>query len=425
MGILNNVSSTNNTKKSSGGLLVGILMIIIGSVLLVFNEKNNVANIKTVDELKKQVINVSSDEINSNNEGKLVATNGDFVVEDASVSDPTFNVSLKTAILKRTVEVYQWEEKKEEEDNTTRYTYTKTWSEDLIDSSKFNDNSYTNPSTKSYDSEKYTSKNVKVGSFSLSSTQIDSLDTNKNVTLEGMEGIYLRSGYNIKNNYITNSVDFENPQIGDFRIKYTYNDYKDASVLAVQSGNSFTGFTSKAGKTINRVFEGKLNGNEMILKIEDENNTLKWILRVVGGLVIIFGYMALVSGLNRLLEYIPLIGKVASSMISLIAAIVGIIHALVIIIIAWFRYRPVLSIVLIVVIVLLVLLIKSKKKKNPVENNNTQVVNNQEPTTNIDSIPVVNNQDNVTNSAPVETNNIVQNNTVNNIETTNDNKEEN
>ena len=240
-----------------------------------------------------------------------------------------------------------------------------------------------------------------------------------------MEGIYLRSGYNIKNNYITNSVDFENPQIGDFRIKYTYNDYKDASVLAVQSGNSFTGFTSKAGKTINRVFEGKLNGNEMILKIEDENNTLKWILRVVGGLVIIFGYMALVSGLNRLLEYIPLIGKVASSMISLIAAIVGIIHALVIIIIAWFRYRPVLSIVLIVVIVLLVLLIKSKKKKNPVENNNTQVVNNQEPTTNIDSIPVVNNQDNVTNSAPVETNNIVQNNTVNNIETTNDNKEEN
>ena len=198
--------------------------------------------------------------------------------------------------------------------------------------------------------EKYTSKNVKVGSFSLSSTQIDSLDTNKNVTLEGMEGIYLRSGYNIKNNYITNSVDFENPQIGDFRIKYTYNDYKDASVLAVQSGNSFTGFTSKAGKTINRVFEGKLNGNEMILKIEDENNTLKWILRVVGGLVIIFGYMALVSGLNRLLEYIPLIGKVASSMISLIAAIVGIIHALVIIIIAWFRYRPVLSIVLIVVI---------------------------------------------------------------------------
>ena len=417
MSILNNLSNTTNTKKKSGGLLIGILMIIIGSIVLIYNEKNNVANIKTVDELKKLVVNVSSDEVNPSNEGKLVATNGEFIVEDESVSDPTFNVSLKTAILKRTVEVYQWEEKKEEEDNTTKYTYSKKWSEELIDSSKFNDQSYNNPTAKTYESDNYTSKNVKVGSFSLSSKQIESLDTNKNVTLEGMEGIYLKSGYNIKNNYITNSVDFENPEIGDFRIKYSYNDYKDASVLAVQSGTSFTGFTSKAGKVINRVFEGKLSGNEMILKIEDENNTLKWILRVVGGLVIIFGYISLVSGLNRLLEYIPLIGKVASSMISLIAAIIGIIHSLVIIIIAWFRYRPVLSIILIVVIVLLVLLIKSKKKKNPAVENTAPVVNTEvsvqpETSTNV-------------NTTPVETNNYVQDNIVNNTDSTNDNKEEN
>ena len=417
MSILNNLSNTTNTKKKSGGLLIGILMIIIGSIVLIYNEKNNVANIKTVDELKKLVVNVSSSEVNPNNNGKLVATNGEFIVEDENVSDPTFNVSLKTAILKRTVEVYQWDEDKEEEDNRTKYTYTKKWSEDLIDSSKFNDNSYTNPTSKIYESDKYTSKSVKVGSFSLSSKQIDSLDANKNVTLDGMEGIYLKSGYNIKNNYITNSVDFEKPEIGDFRIKYSYNDYKDASVLAVQSGTSFTGFTSKAGKVINRVFEGKLSGNEMILKIEDENNTLKWILRVVGGLVIIFGYISLVSGLNRLLEYIPLIGKVASSMISLIAAIIGIIHSLVIIIIAWFRYRPVLSIILIVVIVLLVLLIKSKKKKNPAVENTAPVVNTEvsvqpETSTNV-------------NTTPVETNNYVQDNIVNNTDSTNDNKEEN
>ncbi len=393
-------------KKKSGGLLIGLIMIIAGTVLLFYNEKNNVKNIKTVDELKKEVVDVSSSEIDSKNNGKLIATNGSFVVEDKEVVDSTFNVSLKTAVLKRTVEVYQWEEDSTEEENTTKYTYKKKWSDKLIDSSEFNDKSYTNPTTKAYESATYTSNVVKVGNYYLSASQIESLSTDKNLTLEGMNGIYLRSGVNIKNNYITNSSDIENPSIGDYRISYSYNDYKEASVLAVQSDSSFTDFTSKAGKNINRVFEGKLTSTQMIQKIENENNTLKWILRLAGGFIIIFGYIALFSGLNRLLEYIPILGKIASSILSLVAGLIGLIHTLVIIIIAWFRYRPLLSIILIALIVAIIIFIKMKKKKNPVENNNAQILNTNQ----------------VFNETPVEQN-TTTNTEINTVDTTTQNKE--
>ena len=106
-----NFSSGSNKKGGLfAGVLVGILMVIIGTVLLWWNEGNNVRNIKTTDEIEKSVVEITPEENPDEVAGQLVAVGGKFVVEDVSLSDKTFGISAHTAVLTRVVEVYQWEE---------------------------------------------------------------------------------------------------------------------------------------------------------------------------------------------------------------------------------------------------------------------------------------------------------------------------
>ena len=57
------------------GILGGFILIVIGVILLWWNEGNNVRNIKTIEEARGALVNVSSDKVDSANEGKLVSTN--------------------------------------------------------------------------------------------------------------------------------------------------------------------------------------------------------------------------------------------------------------------------------------------------------------------------------------------------------------
>ena len=116
------------------GILGGFVFILIGIVLLWWNEGNNVRNIKTTAEMDKIVVDVPSDKVDSANEGKLVATHGK-VINEEEMFDETFNVKVQTPIMKRVVEVYQWDEDSDtDEDGHTTYSYKKVWDTDIIDS---------------------------------------------------------------------------------------------------------------------------------------------------------------------------------------------------------------------------------------------------------------------------------------------------
>ena len=133
-------------KDSFAGVIVGIILVIVGIVLLWWNEGNNVKNIKTVDELNKNYVDIKSSPIDKANEGKLVALSGKMVIKDDELEDETFNVKVKSAKLERIVEMYQWEETKDEDDNGTTYSYKKEWNSSRNDSSTFNDSKkHSNP----------------------------------------------------------------------------------------------------------------------------------------------------------------------------------------------------------------------------------------------------------------------------------------
>ena len=84
-----------------------------------------------------------------------------------------------------------------------------------------------------------------IGAFKLSFEQLNNLDANKYFD-EFNQNIISSLGYVIHGKYITNSSDINNPKIGDIRITFKYNDYKEMSVLAVQKSNTFESYNSSS-----------------------------------------------------------------------------------------------------------------------------------------------------------------------------------
>ena len=351
-------------KDSFAGVLVGIVLLIVGTCLLQWNEGNNVRNIQTTNEVEKTAIEIKSDKVDSANEGKLVVVSDKLNVIDEKVTDTEFNISTKTANLQRKVEVYQWVENEEtDEDGNKTYSYEKKWSEDLIDSSEFKKGGHENPSSVPYSSEGFYAKEVKLGAFNLSTSQIERLSADTTYNAKETEP---KEGYTYQAEYLTNAKDVANPEIGNIRISWSYNNWAETTVLAVQKGDSFAAFTSKKGKKVDRVEKGTLTLQQIVEKMRKENKMIKWLLRAAGALCIIIGYISILGPISTIASFVPILGGIVGGALSLLGFLIGIVHSLVIIVIAWFRFRPVLSVILLAVIALLVFgiikLVKSKKK---------------------------------------------------------------
>lgn len=355
-------------KDSFAGVLTGIGLLIAGIILLFWNEGNNVNNIKTVDELSSNYIDIANSPVDTANEGKLVALNGKMNIADAALTDSDFGIEVKTAKLNRIVEMYQWEEREENDNNKTNYTYEGVWRDSRIDSSNYHDLSHNNPEMP-YECREICASNISVGDFKLSADQIHSMEAFDALSLDSAKTY--KEGYNVKsgseNQYITNAVDLENPKIGDIRIRYEYSNYDEVSIMAVQKGNSFEDYVSKVGKKTNKVVPGARDGSGVISYIIDENNTMKWVLRLVGALAVILGISLLFGPISTLASFVPILGGIVGFGVFLISLLSGLSLSLIVIAIAWLFYRPLLGIILLaaaaLLVILVVLFIKKRKKK--------------------------------------------------------------
>ena len=80
--------------ESFKGILGGLVFVIIGVVLLWWNEGNNVRNLKTTKELEDNYVEVASGVVDKNNEGKLVVTSG-IINNEEELEDQLFGIKIK------------------------------------------------------------------------------------------------------------------------------------------------------------------------------------------------------------------------------------------------------------------------------------------------------------------------------------------
>lgn len=354
----------NKNIKKPSGILGGLLLLIVGASLLWTNEGRTVKNQNAIEEANNSYITIKNHKINSNNDGKLVVTEGKLSADSSNeLVDNIFGIRIYAIKMKRVVEIYQWKETCETKNKKTKCNYEKIWSDKLIDSSNFKESNHDNPTKALYDSEEYISENVKLGEFKLPEELVKSLRYDKKKTNSELISEYNNSKEDIRvdGKYLTNSKD-DKIEIGDVRISYEYTSPKIVSIMAVQKDDTFEAFTSKKGVDIYEIVEGNKTGTQILEIMTKSNNRIKWLQRILGTFVIILSIRLCISSISKIFNKIPILGSIANVGTILVSTMLGFGISLIIIAIAWFRFRPVLSIVLIVVAIVLIILLKFSKK---------------------------------------------------------------
>ena len=158
-------------------------------------------------------------------------------------------------------------------------------------------------------------------------------------------------------------------------MSYRYAGDGEVSMLGVQTGSTLSAFTGKKGKTIFTIKRGTYTGKEILNDMTKANNMTKWLLRVLGIILVIGGIGSVFAPLQMFADKIPVLGSIVNFSTSLISTVLGLAISLLVIAVAWFRFRPVLSIILLVIVVGLFVFLKVYKGKIPVLNKEAKVEN--------------------------------------------------
>ncbi len=317
-------------------------------------------------------------------------------------------------------------------ETTTTYTYKTKWTSSPVDSREFKDPEYVGKNFvyQTFDSEVYSAEDVTFGAYRLNKSQISSFhnESSFNITLD--KGIAHQIEKLCKNvhtastalNAATDSAAlkaatdstalkvatdstalkaatsvqtptqaeeelkyvhvFGNviyigqhpnmPEVGDIRITFTRDMPSKVSIIAKVTGDTFTSYKAKNGKMFSALYMGEKSAEEMFESEHSTNTIITWLLRILGVIIVIMGLKSIVSIVPTLLKVLPFLGKITESALGLICSVIGLAWSLIIIAIAWLRYRPILGIVLLAIAGALIFLLAARKKNKQVATTNNQ-----------------------------------------------------
>lgn len=341
--------------ESIKGILFGLLLIVISFPVLFMNEGRAVKTRKTLDEGAKSVLSVSSETVSAANEGKLVHLTGKTAAEGV-LTDPEFGVSAAALKLLRKVEMFQWVEKTETktekklgggEETVTTYTYTKEWNDRAVDSSQFKKpQGHENPKP-AVDGRAWSAKPITLGAFSLSDSLIAQI---RNFTLlsgagpvEQLEEIAGKKVHREANGLFL-GADPAAPVVGDLRVRHEVALPGEVSVVARQIGNTFEPFVAKAGGSIEMLAEGTKSADSMFAAAQASNRMLTWGLRLLGVILMFFGFSLIFRPLSVLADLLPIAGTIVGVGTGFVAFLLTLPISLMVISVAWIFYRPLLGI---------------------------------------------------------------------------------
>ena len=348
--------------ESIKGVLVGAAFFLGSFPLLWWNEGRAVKTAKSLEEGAGAVISVASDRVDTGNQGKLVHVSGQATTSE-TLSDPEFGISVPAIRLERVTETYQWDEDEKSEtknklgggtETVKTYSYTKVWSEKLIDSGSFKQSDgHRNPASRPFEPREWTASTVKLGAYTLSSGQVGRLDQSEPLTIDGAARLPAATAAQAKpvpgQNLFYAGKDPANPEIGDTRVSFKVVKPATVSAVARQVGETFEPYYAKAGGTVDLLEYGQKSADAMFQAAQDANTTLTWILRGVGFFIMFMGIVMVFKPISVFGDVIPIVGTLLGAGLALFAGAVAAALSLVTIAISWLFYRPLVGILLLLV----------------------------------------------------------------------------
>jgi hypothetical protein len=359
-------------RQSITGIFFGLLLFVVAFPLLFWNEGRAVKTYKTLKEGAGAVISVPADQVDPANAGKLIHVTGRAVTEDM-LTDPVFGLSANALQLRRRVEMYQWEEESSSTTEkkvgggtrtVTTYSYDKTWSDRAINSSGFRKSGHNNPGSMPYADAEQIADRVMLGAFKLPTSLVSRIGGAQQLPVSSetplpdeLAGRAQRHGSGI---YIGNNP--SDPQIGDVRIHFEVVPQQEISVVAQQTGGSFTAYQTSAGGTVELLQRGTKTAEAMFQKAQTDNKILTWILRVVGFILMLIGLNMIFKVFSVLADVLPFLGSIVGAGTGIISFLIAGVLSLITIAVAWIVFRPLLGAILLAVAVVLIVLVGGRIK---------------------------------------------------------------
>ncbi|MFK5974872.1 MAG: TMEM43 family protein [Sulfurovum sp.] len=362
-----------NIGNSFKGMLLGFVLIAGAIVLLWWNESNSVEQAQALGEMQKNIITLPNTKYYIKYDNKAVLLTGEVKPLNRLI-DKEFGVSSDGLILAKKVQMYQWREtsttKTEDKlgggtEEITTYDYSRVWSESYINSSSFHHSSDHRNSKTHYKSKIYAT-DATLGDYQLGENIIKRIDAKKE--FNGLKNMSEEIGEarNHKS-FLYVGYNPQRPRIGDIKITYTY----APSAIYTFVGKSFQKdiipFVTSNGKSFLFVREGKVDANTIFTEAKDANATLTWILRGVGLLMMFIGFGMIMGPLTTLANVLPFLGFLVGGVTSVVAGVFTLILGSLVIAIAWFGARPMLSLGIIAVGVVIALALGKFGKKDRLE----------------------------------------------------------
>ncbi|MEK7634239.1 MAG: TMEM43 family protein [Patescibacteria group bacterium] len=359
-------------------IFIGFLLVIGAIILLFWNEGRTVKTEQNLKEGFSVVVSVSPDKKDLKNEGKLIHFSGMTKSPDL-LTDSEFEISANALKMQRVVEVYQWKEESKSKtvqklgggtETTTTYTYSKEWSDKLIDSSNFREaETHQNPSAKLFLDQEWISNEVTVGEYAISEDLLSALSGYQSFTIpqEMFDAKNTTSSAQLQlagNTIYYQTNNITTPEIGSTRISYEIIPPQDISVIYKQSGENLVPYQTKNGSKISMIQLGKSTAEEMFKNAQESNKMMTWILRFVGAFLLFIGFQMILGVLPVVGSVIPFIGNIIGAGVGLVSFLLTIIIGTVVIAIAWITYRPFIAVILFAVAVAGFVMLRNNSKKS-------------------------------------------------------------
>ena len=359
-------------------IFIGFLLVIGAIILLFWNEGRTVKTEQNLKEGFSVVVSVSPDKKDLKNEGKLIHFSGMTKSPDL-LTDSEFEISANALKMQRVVEVYQWKEESKSKtvqklgggtETTTTSTYSKEWSDKLIDSSNFREaETHQNPSAKLFLDQEWISNEVTVGEYAISEDLLSALSGYQSFTIpqEMFDAKNTTSSAQLQlagNTIYYQTNNITTPEIGSTRISYEIIPPQDISVIYKQSGENLVPYQTKNGSKISMIQLGKSTAEEMFKNAQESNKMMTWILRFVGAFLLFIGFQMILGVLPVVGSVIPFIGNIIGAGVGLVSFLLTIIIGTVVIAIAWITYRPFIAVILFAVAVAGFVMLRNNSKKS-------------------------------------------------------------
>jgi hypothetical protein len=333
---------------SLAAALFGLILVPAAIVLLYWNEGRAVDAIRALNRGAASVVEVTAAAIDPAANGKLVHVTG-MLAPTAPAKDPVFGVTGDGLVrLSRTVEMYQWREatstRTEQSiggSKTTEktYSYKRDWSAQPSDSAHFKaPDGHQNPPMVDR-SATFDASGVTIGVWRVDPLVLNRISTFKPVHAQSPP----LAGYQVWEDGFYRGQDPGQPAVGDVRVSFSGVSSQTVSVVAAQSSGVLTAYRDSNGYTIALAEPGVASAGVLFHDEKKSESTITWILRAVGFVLVLIGFICVARPLTMLFAVLPFLESLVGAGVFLVALTIAIPVTLLTIAAAWMVHRPLIG----------------------------------------------------------------------------------